>query len=183
MARCLPQSLGTLSMPIETRLHSTTTAFYFPVNNSGNGSNALYSFTGVNLPGGPTVNLGYNTVGTTTLLMGADRATTTGPPHSGIQTMFELEYARTISGPGYGAVTTGMIDVDWDRRFVVEKESAPNVWPRDLYRPVVLYRWLYDYPEGDLNCDCIVDVSDLTDIISFLFISFVTPLPCPCMPF
>lgn len=82
-----------------------------------------------------------------------------------------LNYVRQATG--FAIITTGAIDIDRTRQFTIVKDNG------DLMRPVVLYRSVYDHPNGDANCDCLLDVRDLVAIINRLYIDFQFIPNCP----
>ncbi len=174
MAQCVDFSLNNLALPVETRLGPNTTSLYLPIDPVGSGSNGCFSFVNATLTG-PTGSVGQAATGTIAVVGGVEPGN-----YVGTNTFFELNYTRTA--PGYGTVTTGPTDIDWDRRFVIQ-HTDPITGERDLFRPVIEYCWVYDYPDGDIDCNCMRDMGDLTIMIDGLFISLTWPPSCPHLPF
>jgi len=175
LATCVDASITTLSLDVETRFSAGVQAFYFPIEPLANGSNSVFLFTNATSTGAvPGTNVG--TLPTPRPLLYAAEAV--GGPYGGTNIMYRLNYTRNTGG--FGTITTGVFDYDFGRRFVIQK--LDGLGQRNLYRPVVLYRWQYDRPDGDYDCDCFVTMADLTIMINGLFIDLTWPTPCP-LPF
>jgi hypothetical protein len=169
VAQCVLDS-PTFRMKVVTKFSAAVEAFYLPVGMLQQGSNGLLVPTAVANFGGPQISGAINTAGTTAILAGVDF---TPGAYAGTNTYFEINYTRV--GPGNGTITTGPDDLDFGRRFAVRKNG-------DLYRPVVMFDMVEDFPQGDLNCDCRENITDLTLLVNHLFVGFL-PLPnCPWFP-
>ena len=165
MARCIPNAVDSVILDIEFRLHSDNPWVFLPFDPMAQGSNDKFAFSHVS--GGPA---GIDSA-SGIWVHAADYSSTGGGT-------LQLHYGRVNAG--YGVIHTGPLDIDTFKRFsiVTGYSSVQTEW--DLRRPVIVYCWPYDYPSGDMNCDCAVTITDLTIMNDGLFISLTWPSPCPC---
>ena len=163
--RCL-QNSASITLSIRTRFSNEVEGFYLPVELAGGDSRGIIASASVNATGSGAKTAVIHAVGDSSAVL-VGTAFVTGD-YAGARTMFEITFS--LDEADCYTIWPGATDFAFGSLFAVLRNG-------DLYRPVIVYDITNTCPPGDVNCNCVANLTDVTLLVNSLFITGV-PLVC-----